>query len=415
MPSPAMDRHGFAAAPPGVPWPPREKRANLDGGSVATTGGETTTYPYAAEVHPQLRTDALHPVSAAQAATIPAVYRSLQVLTTSAAQLPFVVERGGRTLKGREVPNIISRPNVNMSRGEFVEQIVLSLAIAGNAYLHIERADGQVVNIEVLNPHGIYLGQDASGRRVYHYQGKRLSAADVKHIAFRRLPGMDLGLGPIQAASGSLRLSLRQREFAGQWFDSTGQPTGILTTENGITGPDIRAAKNAWNGMDESGNPLPLHANPSGVKVLGKGFQYKPILISPRDALWVDAQNFSTLEIARLFGVPSSLLYAAIEGNSMTYSNVEQEWLAYVRFTLMDYLQPIEDALTDIAPQGQRVKFNVEGLLRSDTKTRYQAHALALSSGFLTVNEVRELEGRPPVPWGDERPQTTAAPQEATA
>ena len=128
----------------------------------------------------------------------------------------------------------------------------------------------------------------------------------------------------------------------------------------------------------------------------------------------IEAQQFDTLEIARIFGVPSSLMMTAIDGNSMTYSNVEQEWLGFVRFGLMAYLRKIEDALTQLTPRGQTVRFNLDALLRSDTTTRYAAHRTALEAGFLTRDEVRAIENLPPLTPAQrlevEQQTTTTAP-----
>ena len=81
----------------------------------------------------------------------------------------------------------------------------------------------------------------------------------------------------------------------------------------------------------------------------------------------------------------------------MSYSNIEQDWLSFTRFTLMQYLKPLEDALSETLVRGQQARFNLEGLLRSDTSTRYASYATALTNGFLTINEVRALEGRAPL------------------
>jgi hypothetical protein len=64
----------------------------------------------------------------------------------------------------------------------------------------------------------------------------------------------------------------------------------------------------------------------------------------------------------------------------------------------MPYLIALEDGLSGLVPGPNRVKFNVDGVLRSDLKTRYEAHAIGIDSGFLTVDEVRQLEDRPPLP-----------------
>ena len=90
-------------------------------------------------------------------------------------------------------------------------------------------------------------------------------------------------------------------------------------------------------------------------------------------------------------------MLAAPSGGSMTYSNVEQDWISFVRFSLMYYLRPIEVSAIRRCSERQTVRFNLEGLLRSDTKTRYDAYAVALSTGFMTVDEVRALEGRDPL------------------
>lgn len=81
----------------------------------------------------------------------------------------------------------------------------------------------------------------------------------------------------------------------------------------------------------------------------------------------------------------------------MTYSNIEQDWIGFVRFTLTKYLRKIEEALTTFTPRGQTVRFQISALLRSDTLTRYQAHQIALSAGFMTLNEVRAIESLPPL------------------
>ena len=81
----------------------------------------------------------------------------------------------------------------------------------------------------------------------------------------------------------------------------------------------------------------------------------------------------------------------------MTYNNIETAAIDMLRDTLMGYISPIEDQLTALLPRGQSARFNLDAVLRPDTKTRYEAHALAIQTGFLTVDEVRDIEGLPPL------------------
>ena len=84
-------------------------------------------------------------------------------------------------------------------------------------------------------------------------------------------------------------------------------------------------------------------------------------------------------------------------GNSLTYATVEGRALDFVKFSLTPWIVRLETAIGELLPRGQTVKFNVNGLLRGTTKERYDAHAVALQAGFLTVDEVRALEDRPPL------------------
>lgn len=363
----------------------------IAGGALTRAAESVTTPP---GVLPPPRRAAGTTVTSAEATSVPAVYRAVQILATSAGQLSLDVERRGSIIA--ETTSLVRRPNVDMSRAEFIESVVISLALTGNAYLMRHTHAGETINLEPLNPHHVHVTVDDHKRVTYHYEGRAYDRTRIQHLKLLPgLPGTLTGLGPIQAAQSTLRSTLDMREHLSRWFVDTGQPSGILTSDQAITGDEAAAIRNRWNGLDDDGQPLDQTANPTGIKTLGKGFDYKPILLTPKDALWIDAQAFSVTEVARLFGVPSSLMLVTLDGNSQTYSNVEQDWLAFVRFTLMAYLRRIEDALTEFTPRGQTVRFNIETLLRSDTKTRYEAHQLALNAGFMTIDEVRAIENLP--------------------
>ena len=345
-----------------------------------------------AEILPPARAEAA-PLTTRAAVAVPSAYRSIQILATAAKQLSLDAERAGTVLDNP--PAIVRRPALDVPRSEWIESCIMSLAVSGDLYLKPLRVDDQVVDVPVLNPHHVHKHQDPKTRRVsYWYDGREYRADEISHVAMMRLPGALHGMGPVEAARRGLTFAHDASTHVAGWFTDSGQPTGILTTDQPLADKQALAMRNAWNGLDEDGVPLPRTANPSGIKVLGRGLHYEPLLLKPADALWLEAQNFTTLETARLFGVPASLMLVAPEGgNVQTYQNVTQEWLAFVRFTLMGYLRGIEDALTDMVPRGQQVRFNLESLLRADTLTRYQAHAIALQ--WMDEDEVRAIEGLP--------------------
>ncbi|MBD8466796.1 phage portal protein [Plantibacter sp. CFBP 8798] len=313
------------------------------------------------------------------------VFRAVQIHAAAAKQLSLKVYRDETELP---TPTIIKRPSLGITRSKFVERVVVSLAVKGNAYLGVHRNDrGIVDDLTVWNPHDVLIDTTTSGRVTgYQYLGKTYSPDDVKHLSLMSVPGSPYGLGPIQAAQAELRGAIDLRDYSSNWFEKSPQPTGILKSDQVLNSDAAAAAKEQWEKSQ---------AGTRGVAVMGQGLSYEPVFISPADALWIEAQSFTVTQIARLFGVPSSIMLATVEGNSQTYQNVEQDWLGYLRFSLMSYLTEIEDALSELLPGQQTVRFNVEALLRADTTTRYAAHKVAIEAGFMSVAEVRKIENLP--------------------
>jgi HK97 family phage portal protein len=336
-------------------------------------------------IHPPSRDAVGSGVTAREALGLSNVYRAVSIRSTAARQLSLDVYRGAEKIP---TPSIIKRPDLDASLAVFIERSIVSLNLAGNAYWRVRRNPlGVVAALEVLNPADVTIETSTSGRVVgYKHQGNTLRLDEMKQLARLRVPGTPYGLGPIQAAQAELRGAIDLRDYASNWIASGDVPSGVLKSDQQLTSEQADDVKTRWSAT---------RGGKRGVAVLGNGFSYQPVFLSPSDAQFIESQQFTTTQIARLFGVPASLMLAATDGNAQTYANVSQDWLGFVRFGLMEDLTEIEDALTDLLPRGQEAKFNVEALLRSDVTTRYAAHAVALTAGFMTVAEVREIENLP--------------------
>jgi len=339
-------------------------------------------------------------VAGREAVSLAAVYRAVSIISNTVASMPYYVEKDGTRLEDAKTPSVIKAPSLEYSRGDFVEALTTSLALTGNAYFLSEgEYRGAPAQLTPLDPQQVAVSYDPEKRRALYHVGTHTYTRDkIGHCRLFTMPGSITGLGPIQAAATDIRGAINTRDYASKYFDATGQPSGIITTDQDMTRDEARDIIAAYNNRDpETGEELTRAYNPARVKALPKGMKYQPLSVAPREAQWIEARQFDTTSIARLFGVPASLLLAAVEGNSQTYANVEQEWISFARFTLTQYTRTIEDELTRMTVRGQRVKFNYSGLLRSDTLTRYQAYQIALACGFQTVNEVRALEDLPPL------------------
>jgi HK97 family phage portal protein len=331
-------------------------------------------------------------INTTEALSLAAVFRATSILSTAIKQLTIQVYRDG--VEVTSTPLWVRQPDPKMSRAAFLEMTVNSLSLSGNAYWRVSRNStrNEVIKLEVLNPFDVLIQTDDYGTVLYYvYRGtEKLSLTDIQHLSLYRSPGNAYGLGPIQTAQKELLAITSTRDYVSEWFAAGGTPAGILKTDQFLSGEDAQAAAEAWNALG-SGK----------TAVLGQNLSFQSTYLSPKDAQFLETQSFGVEQIARLFGVPIGLMASAVSGNSMTYSNIEQELISFTRFTLAAYYIEIEEAISTLLPGRflNIAKMNVDALLRSDTLTRYQAHQIALdaNSGWLDVNEVRATEGLPPV------------------
>lgn len=309
------------------------------------------------------------------------VYRAVQIISQAASQLTLDVHRGSETLPR---PSILRRPDIRLnSLSSFLKLTVASLALNGNAYWVVKRnARNEVSNITVMNPSQCVLRPD--GRLQVAGQEQWLNPSEFQHLGLLRIPGSLEALGPIQAARMELTGTVMTTRYGSEFFDTGDIPSGILKTDQVLSKAQAQEYKTVWQ-----------ERKVQEVAVLGQGLDYKPILLSPKDAQFLETRQFDTTAIARLFGIPAHMFMAQVEGSSLTYANMAQADLSFVRWTLMDYLREIEEAFSAVLPSTQTARFNLDALIRPDTKTRYESHKLGIEAGWLTKEEVREIEGLP--------------------
>ncbi|TPG09390.1 phage portal protein [Curtobacterium flaccumfaciens] len=372
-------------------WKVRETRAEVP---PSPNSGDNHTARYIPR-----RENAPLVVEPNQALSLNAVYSAVSLISTGMKQASLDVYRSNVAVAA---PAWVKQPNANQSQRAFIELTTISLATRGNAFWKIDRnLGGQVINVSVLDPRATTVQTDPKTGAVTGYLSgsATLSADQVKHLQLFRRPGETYGLGPVQAAAPDLRSALDTRDFAGDVFGRSGVPTrGYLKTDNQLA-PDVAAeARKQWTDAV---------SDPDGIPIMGSNFDFKSVMLSPKEAQWIESQRFSTTAIARIFHVPASLMLADVEGTSQTYSNVSQAWVEFQKFGMAPYALEIEDALSSLLPGVGVVRFNFEALLRADTQTRYATYAVAT---WMTKNEIRAIEGLPPIAGGDTLAGPTAPP-----
>ena len=140
------------------------------------------------------------------------------------------------------------------------------------------------------------------------------------------------------------------------------------------------------------------------VALLQEGMEFKPLSMTNEDAQLIAARQYSVRDVARIYGIPAHMLG---DLDRATHSNIEQQSLEFVIYTLMPWLKRHEEAMErDFLSDEERlsgvsIQFNVTSLLRGDITSRYAAYAQARQWGWMSINDIRRLENLPPVEGGN--------------
>ena len=320
-----------------------------------------------------------------RAMTVTAVWRAVQILCNTVSGLELKTYRYEDRI---ENPLLVNNPSVFFNRKEFLFQTMSSMVLYGEAFwLKSYGPDDQVNNLTIVHPQMVTITQEPGEPIYYWYQEQKFTRSGMAHLKLFSEPTSLRGIGPIQACHEDIVAALNLREYAAAWYSSSGIPSGVLTSAQQINGSQANDLRERWESIQEQRR----------VAVLGNGFAYDSISVNPKDALFVDVQDSVVQQIARLFGIPATLLLIGITGSSQTYQNVEQENQSFLNTTLKQYTDSIELALSECLPRGNKCMFDFSTLLRTDTKNRFEAYKTAVEAGFMTINEVRKSEGLPPV------------------
>ena len=319
--------------------------------------------------------------------SIPGLWRGVTLISDTIGALPIHAYRGDQRIE--PMPPILERPYPNETRIETMSAIAASLIIHGNyvAVLGDIGANGYPESLYPVSASRVHVDR-IEGRLSYKINDELFDSERVMHIKNFAMPGQIVGVGIVAAQRQGIGSALAMQEYAAKYFDGGAQPTGILYSDNAdLSQDEADMLKAVW--MRHYGGTSREPA------VLNASTKFEQLSDNAKDSQLVESREFSLTEIANMLGLPG--YYLGAPNSSRTYSNVEQEQLQFLR-GITPLLTRIESAFTDLLPRGQYAKFNTDALLRSDTLTRYQAHKIALESGFLTVDEVRsDFENRPPI------------------
>lgn len=414
----------------------RNKRLRLENRSVQTSVTSTLENPN------QQLIDALslgsthsgvyvNPYNALSSST---VLRCVQVLSHSLAMLPLYIyrnlDKGKQIAKDHPLYSILQfQPNPEMSSFIFREMMMMHLLLRGNAYAEIEFDNaGRVKNLWPIYPDFVLVRRDKDTGAIVYDVNTRSFAVTLPAYRMLHIKGMGdnglMGRSLIAIARDAIGLTLATEEFSERFYSNNAKPSGFWGYPAGTSNEKLELFAKSIKGNHEG------LSNQHRTAVVEDCFKFNPITISQQDSQYLQTRQFQVAEICRIFGVPPTLVYDLTKA---TYSNIEQASLDFVIYSLMPWLIRFEQefqrsVIQKWEQQSYFIKFDTREMLRGDLKTQSDSWKIGREGGWLSINDIREMQGLNPIPKGGddyimplnfqvvgEEPQEPATPAQPAA
>lgn len=337
-----------------------------------------------------------------------AVYACSKVLSESVASLPLelFMSNGTETKALTSDPRyalVNSEPSELYTSYDFRLAGMLHVCIHGNFYARINRDGNRKPDrLTILDPRAVLPELDPEGNLWYRVSGEKMPIRprDIIHIKGVSTDGI-IGRSPIQLFKETIGLGIATTETQGSLWKNGMMAMGYLKHPNKMSSDQVADIKENFRinyaGKDNAGK----------MPVLQGGMEYVPLTLKPSDALFIETAKLSRNDICSIYRVPPHMI-GDLERS--TNNNIEHQSLQFVRDTLRPILKSWEQEYNrKLLFEGERgtkfFRFNVDALLRGDTKSRAEYFTRALGSvstpGWLTQNEVRGLENFNPIEGND--------------
>ena len=342
---------------------------------------------------------ALPQLSPWAAFSLPPVSAAVQVLAQEIATLPLKIfsedDTGQRTEAKRHPAYSLLRwqPNDLMTAARWRETAMVHVCLWGNSFSEIIfDSVGRPRAIWLIEPRQIQMfTNDTSRELLYTFNPddgdmRVLLPSQLLHIRWLTSGTGLWGESPVMRCSDAIGLTEAAASFAARFYQGGAHLSGVLSHPTSLSETAFTALKDSWKESHEG------QRKAHSVAILEEGMTWTPTSVSPEDGQMLPTREFQIAEVARVFGIPAYRIGGATDTN--TYANVESEnrnfWANSMRPLLTNWEQEIDSKLLS---RNFFSDFDLAQVLRPDTKARFEAHAIALSSGWMLPNEVRRLEG----------------------
>lgn len=342
-----------------------------------------------------------------QAMLLPTVYRCVEIITDSVAQLPLLpyqVDAQGyrRALPEHPVAHLLNcEPNARMTRFVFLKTLCTSVLLTGNGYAYIQRReDGTPIALHIIPSEFVTVEFPGTLDQPVAYQVAgldRVEARDMIHVINFSYDGVQ-GVSTLTHAAQTLGIATDAENQARGFFAGGCNMGGILTVNAPLTKKQKEDLRMSWAGAFNSAS-----GTPNGVAVLEGNMSYAPVSVNPKDAMLLESRMFGVIDICRFFGVSPTKCF---DLSKSSYNTLEQTNLSFLSDTLSPILEKFRmEFERKLFPQQEHrsieVRFDTNQLLRGDKAAQAQFYSTLFSLGSITPNEIRREVDLPPIDNGD--------------
>ena len=340
---------------------------------------------------------------------VAAVYRCVEILSNSVANLPllYLRERNGvftADTDARLHYLLAVQPNENMNAFDFWAQVVRYMLLHGNAYI-IPQYDYNAMEISrlILCSPGSVAHDTTNDRYTVMDAANGLSGtydeSEVIHLKNYSPDGKN-GVSTLTYARQCIEIAAAGDGETLSRFNNGGAVRGIVGNDKSVKGfgeyQDAELQKTAVDLDARFRNGERIVSLPGQV-------QFNPVSITSVDMQFLETRKFTVRDICRFFGVHPSFVF---DDTSDNYKSVEMANVAFLSHTLNPILRKIETELHRklVAPAvccKRRFMFDRTSLYACDLDSKVKYVAQTIAAGIYTVNEWRKAENQPPVAGGD--------------
>ena len=340
-------------------------------------------------------------ISEEDALSISSVASATELITATIARLPVKLYKQGE--KGEYVSIEDSRtfllnnePNHLQTAITLKKRIILDYLLHGNSYVYPEWQRNELLAIHHIPARNVSVEKYVNKNLPFVVNGViKVTGADATMVDFMPddlmiiLKNSDDGLqsmGVLDLNSELLNLALNQQEYSSSLLENGSLPMAILTTPSKLSDKAMERITKSWRSAYQG------KKNAGKTVVLEEGMDYKPVSLNPNELDLSTSKNSTLSDIARIFGIPESMLNA----DANKYNSNEQNNLHFLQYTLEPVITAFESSLNksllleEEKKKGYSFRFDRDSILATTESEKFATTIQAMKGGLLSVNEARE-------------------------